>query len=475
MRINKIISAAVAGTAGLLLLATGASAATNPEGCSKAIDAEGLKTQAAVLKAFSSCYDAWRKDTLAQEKLQAAGKPLLPPSVKAAPACQKTIGLLFTKTLPSEFAKISGFAPSKCADSDLAALGHLMTAQFGTRWAQFVTLNALQSAYDQQIAMTRDFINAMQILSGAYADSMTGQFVSPPCTACKALVSAPCQEHACTYLTEGLSGASVNTIGGTVVIPVPLVGVTGLKICNTGSTNLIPGVTTLNEYIVFGETSNMLKAAPVAGLGLTGCVKGIAAEGYITCNAGGNLKVDYSSCQDHDAQGATNVTGATASGACTEQSVCLASSPDIGQAGTSLSKHNGVTNGGACVKLVPSATRLGDAFINSTSQISIVANSEVGPDGLFCTNDDTNASPGTPSTTSLTTGTVSSVIHDADNEALLDLATDPADGQPFTCGGAIQSSNLAGARIVGTFPALHALALGQTAYDAVTTTTISCN
>jgi len=69
MNINKIISVVAAGTAGLLLLATGASAATNPEGCSKAVDAEGLKTQAAVLKAFSSCYDAWRKDTLAQEKL----------------------------------------------------------------------------------------------------------------------------------------------------------------------------------------------------------------------------------------------------------------------------------------------------------------------------------------------------------------------------------------------------------------------
>jgi len=472
MNINRIIVSAAA----LVLVASGASAATNPEGCSKAIDAEGLKTQSAVLKALSSCYDAWRKDTLAQLKLQAAGKPLLPPSVKAAPACQNIMSTLFTKTLPAEFNKISGFAPSKCADSDLAALGHLMTAQFGTRWAQFITINALQSAYDQQIAMARDFVNAMQVLSGQYADGMTGQFVSSPCTACQALAAPPCQEHACTYLTQGTSFGTVNTIHGNLQVPIPLVGVSGFKICNTGSTNLLPGVTTAGEYIVFGQTGKQLQPAAVAGLGFTGCVKGIAAEGYISCNTGGSLKIDYSTCQDHDTLGATNATGATASGACTGQSVCLASSPDIGQAGTGLSAHPGVINGGSCVKLDPQSTRLGDAFINSTSQITLVADSQVGPDGLFCTNDDTPSNPGTPSTSSLTTGTVSSVIHNADEDPGFDLTASPEQsvGHPFTCGGAIQSSNLEGTSLVGVFPALYALAVGGTAFDAVLSTTITC-
>lgn len=476
MNTHKRITTAVAGAAALLLLSGSAFAVTTPEGCSKAIDGEGLKTQSGVLKLLSSCYDAYRKDIVSQEKLQAASKPLLAPAIKAGPACQKSLDSVFTKTLPGEFAKLSAMVPAKCSDPDLEALGHLPTGQFGTRWAQFVVINALQSAYDQQIAMTRDFINAMEVMGGMVADTMTSQTVgSSICPACRTLASSPCQEHACAYLTAGTSSATVNTIHGGLTIPVPLTGVSGFRICNTGSTNLAPGITTAGEFLTFGETGKQLQPAPLAGLGLTACVKAIGSEGVITCNGGAaGLHVNYTTCQDHDA-GASNLTGATASGECASQTVCLASSPDTGQAGTHLSTHTGVTNGGACAKLVPSNAAAGDSYINNTTQIAIVADTERGGDGKPCTNDDTNASPGQPATTSLTTGTASSVIHDADDDAGFDLASDEATGAPFPCGANMQSSNLAGAKIVGAFPALHAITLGVSAFDSVTSFTIQCN
>ncbi len=490
MNIRNSVIGALANGAVLLLLSGQALAAADVGKCSKAIGGEGLKMQSAALKGFQKCNDAYRKDFL---------KPTSPVFAKAGPACEKEL-VKIGATAVGEFAKLNSKVPTSCTDVELGLLGHLLTSGFGTRWATHVVVNALQSAYDQEIALARDFVNQMSIMGGLIPDPASGTTVaSSVCPSCAKYATAPCQAHACKYVSAGSSNANVETT--VIPIPVPLTGVTNFVICNVQSLgssadNILAGVTTAGEFPVFGEAGKQLDPANL-GLGFA-CVKAIGAEGYITCNAGGTLKVNYDTCQDHTADTA-NSAGATASGECTGQTTCLQSATDIGQAGTNIDKHgtcsndatvtcgtdadcgagntcDGIRNGGACTKLTPAPSVAGDSFINNTTQIAIVLNTEVGADAKPCTNDDTNPSPGSPGTTSLTTGTVSSKVFDADNTEGTDIDAGPTTGAVFPCG-TIASSNLAGAKIVGAFPALHALSFPgpPNAHDSVTAFTIQCN
>lgn len=443
-----------------LVVASPAVGAPDLRKCSKDIGKEGQKLQKDIIKRFSKCYDAYQKEVAKAEK---KGTPV--DVDKAAASCEKQLGKAIggagsNSKADKAFTKLtSNVFPKKCDDSHLQLLGHLPTATFANRWAAYVIVTSLQLAYEQQITHTRDFVNVMQTLADASG-----------CPTCATLTTAPCQEHACTYLSAGSSNATVELTG--LTIPVNLLGVTTWKICNTAAGNLLPGITNTNEYPVFGSTGKQIQAASIPGVGFA-CVKAIGAEGFISCGASNaNLHVDYLACQDHNTDGVSNPAGATTSGACS--GVCLASTEDTGQAGTGLSAHPGVINGGVCTDYTASLAVPGDSFINNTTQIAVVLNGELGPDGIPCTNDDTNASPGTPATTSLTTGTAESQIIDADDIDLNALTAGPLTGAPFNCAN-IQSSNLSGARVVGAFTALHSLTLGASALDNAVSFQLQCN
>jgi hypothetical protein len=467
MNVRIGITSAVAGAAALLLSGPvyGAADVAN---CSKKINQEGAKIQAGALKAFAGCNDAWRKQQL--------GKATL---AKAAADCQKSLDTKFFgagKTLDKEFAKTAALAPASCTDANLSQLGHLPTAQFGNRWAVAVTLDAVQAAYDQQIMMTRDWVNIMSVLGGLTPDPATGETVTPACALCAKYANSPCQEHSCTYVQPppaAQSAALVSLNEGTLEIPVPLMGTTALNFCNTGATNLLDGITTLGEYPVFGEAGKQLLPANIPGVGYA-CVKAIGAEGFLSCKTSGNTRVDYTTCQDHTAD-VPNAAGSTSSGECASQTLCLQSAADIGNPGSGISKHDNVTNGGACIALSPAAGAAGEMFVNNTTQIVVTLSTQVGNDGLRCTNDDTPSSPGTPGTTSLTTGTANTQVIDADNVEGSNLVpvSGSVTGSVFPCN-TLASSTLSGGQIAGAFPALHALIVGGTAFDSVTTFEISC-
>jgi len=467
MNVRIGITIAAVGAAALLLSGP-VYAAADVANCSKKIDQEGAKIQAGALKAFAGCNDAYRKTQLNKATL-----------AKAAADCQKSLDTKFFgagKTLDKEFAKTVALAPASCTDSNLSQLGHLPTAQFGNRWAVAVTLDALQAAYDQQIMMTRDWVNLLSVLGGLTPDPATGEFVTPTCALCAKHAAAPCQEHSCTYVQPppaAQSQALVTINEGQLEIPVPLKGTTALNFCNTGATNLLDGITTLGEYPVFGEAGKQLLPADIPGVGYA-CVKAIGAEGFLSCKTSGNTRVDYTTCQDHTAD-TPNATGATASGECTSQTTCLQSATDIGNAGSGISKHPGVVNGGACVTLSPTAGAAGDMFVNNTTQIVVTLSTQVGADGLRCTNDDMPSSPGTPGTTSLTTGSADTQVIDADNVEGSNLVpvSGGVVGSLFPCN-TLASSTLSGGQIVGAFPALHAIIVGATAFDSTTTFEISC-
>lgn len=438
---SRRIIGAVAGAVTLALIGAPATASTDK--CSKGIGGESIKIQSGAIKALQKCNDAYRKDTI-KTPGNFAG---------SGATCEKELAKAIGSggTLDKEVAKMQGFLGKTCTDVDLQLLGHLDEGTFGKRWTLYIGITAVQSALEQQINVARDTMNVLATAS------------SNGCNTCKKITTAPCQEHACTYLTAGSSGATVD-LSSPLTIPVPLTGASNLKLCS------MSGFGNSGEIIVSGATNKGLQPAPIPGVGFA-CVKAIGAEGVIGCGSGVQ-KISYVTCQDHIIE-AANAAGATASGACSGD-VCLASAADTGQAGTNLSAHPGVINGGACVNNTATGGVAGDAFINNTTQIAVVLNSEVGPDGKPCTNDDTNPSAGTPATSSLTTGTASSMVLDADNQPGVDINSAVVTGAAFNCGN-IQSSNLSGAKIVGAFPALHSLTLGQSALDQVTGFTISCN
>jgi len=401
--------------------------------CSKLIDGESGKMQSAALKSFQKCNDAYRKDV---------AKPPTPPFSKAAVDCEKALAKVLAAgsgSLSKSVAKLAGKAPKTCKDGDLIALGHLPTNTFGTAWADFQGIAALQSAYEQQLLTTRDWGTILLALGG------TGS-----CPTCVKLNRAPCLENACK-----LSGASAHvTLSGLPQIDLPLSGFTVLKICDRSQ---LLGSATSGLFVI-GTPARILAPAPLASFA-TACVKTIAAEGLIQCGVGAQA-INYTACQDHDTGGQPNIVGATTSGACSGDA-CLASSTDV--------KDATITNGGVCTDLTAVPGVAGDAFVYLTSQIGLA------PADNDCTNETTFTSIGTPQVTALTTGTAVATVKNADALGpAVQISSVPDSGAAFTCT-KIPGGTSPGVRLVGAFPAVNTLQVtpGQLV-DSVTGFTLQC-
>ncbi|MFQ5668140.1 MAG: hypothetical protein ACE5I7_17130 [Candidatus Binatia bacterium] len=451
MKVQKMIGTVASTAAVVLLTLSPAPAKTGLDKCAKAIDKEGSKLQAAIAKAFGKCEAAFQKDV-------AKGVGNLS---KAAPACEKQLSKVFPlggKTkMQKALDKLNGLIGKSCTDINIQQQGHLSSTIFGDRWAKFVIVNALEGAFEQEIATARLFLTHMQNMS----PPPLGRAPAGACPTCQTFTVAPCFEHSCNFLSSSNSKAVLGT-NTPVNLGVSLVGVSTFKLCK------VPGVTPDGEFLVSAAPGTLFEPAALTGLGF-GCNVVVGAEGVINCS-GTAPSVDYTTCADHN-------VGAPDSNECTEP-VCFPDTADCGLNGagdiatgtcasTGPGFHTGVVNGGVCTGITQQPSTSGGAFIGLTTQINVVQFSELGPDGKPCTADDI-AIPGAPSATNLTTGTVNTKILDADNLDGVTLNACNAvagisctsfgslTGTPFNCA-EIESSNLAGATVVGAFPSLHLL------------------
>jgi len=391
--------------------------------CSKLINGEILKMQSTFAKGFGKCNDAYRKD---------AAKPPTPAFSKAAPACQKELDKAFA-AMNKEIDKLASNVPKTCTDADLIALGHLPTAAFGRRWAETQGVGSLQSAYEQALLGTQDWVNMLITMGN------TGS-----CASCTKLSVAPCSETACK-LSAG-SGASVD-LKGSPTIPVPLAGSSVLKVCDVSTLLSSAG----GVLYVIGGPGRILDPAPVSAIA-TACTATLRSEGVIQCGAGPQ-KTNYVACVDHIAT-STNVSGSTTSGDCTGDA-CAASSTDVEDAA--------ITNGGPCIDLTNVAGTAGDAFINLVSRIELHAA------GSDCLDQATNF--GTPQNTALTTGTSQAKVLDADGSAGETIESTAKTGTPFDCA-TLKRGDGGPVKLVGAFGALNTLT--DALLDSVTGFTLEC-
>jgi hypothetical protein len=409
----------LAGAAAVMLTASPSLATIDK--CSKLIDGENLKIQSTFAKAFGKCNDFYRK-----EVAKGAKKGVPADLAKAGASCQKQLDKAFVK-FDKETSKLASKVDGKtCIDADLLALGHLPTKTFGTRWAQTQGVGALQSAYEQQVQGTKDWVNMLKDMADAGS-----------CPTCDKLRTPPCSDLTCALVTgtSAPSGsfASVDLQGAPTIV-VPLAGFNNAKVCDVSS--LISSAAGV-LYVVSGP-SKSLAPAPVGAIA-TSCTTVIGAEGLIQCGSSPQ-KISYQSCTDHDTGGVTNVAGATSSGACSGDA-CAASMADR--------EDSGVTNGGNCITLTSGSGSAGDAFINLTSRISI---HDPGSDCL----DDPNATDsGLATTTPLTTGSAQATVKNADGSTNSINSTQTT-GSPYDCA-TLKRGDGGTVTLVGAFPALNGL------------------
>jgi len=421
--------------------------------CASSIESNGTKLEAAILKSFQACDKEYRKAVAAGLK---AGKD--PDYTAGAGKCQaalaKNIGLGNGSTMDKTKASLDKLVPKTCTQIDLLTLGHLPQSTFGDEWSRSVLMSSLNVAYVQEIALVRDTVNMFQAF--ACAPKTAGAACLPTdattCASCKTLIKSPCYEHACSYLTSGLS-AFDNFTSGVGDIQGTLIGSSTYGLCSAF------GINPTGEYLVIGGTTGKgIQPIVITGLGFA-CSSQIGGEGYVNCPGGSGPLVNYQSCQDSNPATQDQVGGCAAT---------LGGTPDACTNAT-VDTVNGGFNGGACTKYATAGTPAGAAFINNLTALDIPLTvlNELGPDGKPCTDDDTEARA-VPSSLGLTTGTASVTVLDFGNGGS-PQSNGPITGAAFPCGN-IQSSNLSGATIAGAFPAVSQ----PVTNDAVVTFTISC-
>jgi len=421
--------------------------------CAKAIESNGTKAEAAILKSFQACDAEFRKAV-------AAGlKKSLPPdysagAVKCQAALAKAIGIGNGSSMDKAKASLDKLVPGTCTQVDLLGLGHLPQVTFGDMWSRAVLMSSLNVAFVQEIALVRDTPNMFQTF--ACTPKVPGSTCLPSdattCAACKTLTKSPCYEHSCNYLSSG-SSAFDNLTSGVGDITGNLIGASTFSLCNSF------GINPTGTYLVIGGTTgNGISPIVVTGLGFA-CSQALGAEGYVNCPGGSGPLVNYKTCQDSNPATKDQVGGC---------GTFLGGTPDACTA-ASDDTVNGGFNGGACTKYSASGTPAGAAFVNNLTQLNVPLTvlNELGADNQPCTDDDTEARA-QPASLGLTTGTATVEVLSFGN------GTDPQDngpitGAPFNCGN-IQSSNLSGAKIAGAFPAVSQ----PVTNDATVTFTIGC-
>lgn len=447
MIMKKGISAAVGG-ATLLMLSHGPAFAVQST-CSAKIDpiVNGLVHDISV--GLATCEKAWQTDFSKK----------VPDFSKAGPACDKQLkkvyGLGNGSKMDVAFGKLNKLVtPKTCTDADLQQLGHLPTTPFGDRWSRYLVLSALQHAIDAEENGARNFLAHLKDMSvGPFGKAPAGK----DCTTCPTVFEPPCFDHSCVLKAPD---SAADAESSTLAPHVPLVGVTTVTLCKKA------GISPANEFLTTAAVSKGLAPADVSPAGHA-CVRGTAAEGFVSCALSSAPTVNYTTCVDH----ITTATGQDGGG-CTE-TTCLPKSADCGDQGVGVinkdgttncsssgsGAHPGVINGGACIGFTTGAHVDGGAFINNMTQLRLVLPGQEGTDGKVCTDDDTD-NPAAPATTALTTGTAATKVLDQDNVSGVTAIAGPATGSPFDCSQII-TSNLTNTHLVGAFPALHALLGGD--------------
>ena len=437
LAIKHLTIRVVAGTVFLACVAVPSFAALDT--CSKLIDGESKKMQAAVLTAFQNCNNSYRTD--------AKKPPSTIPFSKAAIACEKQLStkvLGSTGVLAKEITKLTGKVPTTCSDADLIALGHLPTSTFGNRWAQIQGVMALQSAYEQQLFATRDWVNMLATLG------RTGS-----CPSCVKLNRAPCQESSCKL---SASSASVAVNGIPPIRVNPLVGSNVLKFCDVSQ--LITSAS--GVFFVVGSPGKTLSPASLGPVA-TACVKTLSAEGVVQCGIGAQ-QVSYTECQDHNPT-VTNPAGAPTSGACSGD-VCLQTITNSQADLVDPLEDPGKLRGGVCIALQATGGSAGDAFINLSSQIGL---DQPGGD---CTDETRFSTLGTPQLSPLTTRSAAATVKNADGGGE-DITSDPTTGTLFDCG-QLGAGRMPSVKLVGAFPALNTLEFSGLLLDSVTGFNLEC-
>lgn len=412
MKLQKRIIAAAAGAAAVVLISHPASAATGLDKCAKAIQGEVGKTSAAVTKALQGCDAAYRTD-----QVKTPGT-FTKSAAKCGPLLDKAIGS--GGQTGKSLTKLQSLLGKSCSDSDLGLLGHPVQAATGDVWARAALAASVQHGYETAIAGALDEVGMLFNLGAS------------GCASCKTLATAPCYEHACKYLSSGASGFNAQT--QVLNITGDLIGIANFKLCN------IAGLTPSGQTLVAGAVGKSLDPVALPGIGFV-CVSVYGAEGVVGCNlsgspAGSAPNISYHTCLDSNASGGLG-------GACAAKQVCTHLIP---APGSSFANNNDY-----CTSFTPAGSAAGASFVTYNNQLQVVLNAEVGADGKPCTADDTPATLTGPSANNLTTGTADTEVLNVD-EGTGTIGNGPITGNAFNCS-TIQSSNLAGAKIVGAFSA----------------------
>lgn len=192
--------------------------------------------------------------------------------------------------------------------------------------------------------------------------------------------------------------------------------------------------------------------------------------GTVDCD-GGKVGINVTAVQDHNTTPSSDGNSGSGSGllddpSCTAtfvqpdgtvSSACMEGAEGCGTA------HAGVCNSPAQFTLSGNFAS-GDMIVSlpvTITQLSATASAEWGPDQLACTSDDAPASPASPTTVRLTTGTTGITLYDGNNIAGQTLTSDGA-GASASCAG-LTSGNATGLRIGGGFPGLDAPIVGDLA------------
>jgi len=414
--------------------ATPASAALDK--CEKAISGVQQKLATSIEKALSKCADGYQAAVV-------KGKSIADVAAKCQGSLSKAVDFANSASaMGKSKLKLSDLITKQtCTDLDLQALGHLPQSTFGDRWQRLVLIGAFDSAYSTNLKSVGPLVNIMRALSDAGG-----------CPLCDLVSNPPCFSHAC--ILDNTSGGEVHTTGSPITFG--LSGAISIGLCN------VPSIFPSGEYAVLGTPAKGFDTVTVIPGTAYACVRAFRTEGYIACG-GTAPKVNYTICQDHMV---TDLGG----GLFADE--CETTPPPAGQfcaADTADAVHSGVINGGPCLQVTTAPAAPGDAFFLATTEIQVVLASELGPDGIACTDDDTPATPATPNALPQTTGSASALVKDANNTAGVTINGGPLTGAPFNCAQAT-TSNTSGGKTVSVLPALHGL-LGN---DLTTQNTLSC-
>ena len=397
---------------------------------------------------FQKCNDAYRKDIIKKVTTLAG----------ASKTCEKELGTIFTATKDVDklVNTLNGKLGKDCDEASLLALGHLSTVAFpGGRWSQFQGIAALQKAYEQQLLNTRDFVNVLINVGNKGS-----------CPSCVKLNRPPCDNVGCTLGSADPNKAHAVVKVSVLNLDVPLIGTSSLQICNVGAN--FPSMAGID--FVMGGPGKLLAPTSVPGLAAV-CTRQIAAEGIIGCDASAK-KINYSVCVDHMPT-ASNLAGATASGACTGQSVCAETKPNAEQDIVDTAEPLTELIGGACLKQDIQPGSAGDAFVNLTTQIGLHA--LVSFDD--CRDPSTLTSQGTPQTTALTTGTASSMVLNWDSNGTTpsgdELDSDVVSGSKYDCN-ALKAGGSSGVTLAGAFASVNTLEVLGNILDSTTTFNLAC-